>query len=111
MPFPVYRQPDTQEAQHNQAYIRDRLQSETARPGNTRNNQMARGNSENTSNRNQGYLASSEASSSTTVISEYSNSPEKQDSDLKPLLMKMIEKLKEDINNSLKKYRKTQLNK
>jgi hypothetical protein len=53
-----------------QAYRRDKPQSETARPANTRDNQMARGKGKNMSNRNQGYLASSEPSSPTTVNSD-----------------------------------------
>ena len=44
----------------------------------------------------------SEPSSPTTASPGYPNIPEKQDSDLKSHLMKMIEDLKEDINNSLK---------
>ena len=43
----------------------DKPQSETARPPITRDNQMARGKGKNTSNRNQGYLATSEISSAT----------------------------------------------
>ena len=63
---------------------------------------MARGKHKNISNRNQCNLAPSEPSSLTTAITGYPNTPEKQDSDLKSHLMKMIEDLKEDINNSLK---------
>jgi cell division protein FtsI/penicillin-binding protein 2 len=75
-------------------------QSETARPANNRDVQKARG--KNISNRNQGCLASSEPSSSTTVSPEkQKNTPEKQDSDLKSHLMMMIEGIK-DINNFLK---------
>jgi ElaB/YqjD/DUF883 family membrane-anchored ribosome-binding protein len=56
----------------------------------------------NISNRNQGYLASSEPSSPTTVSPEYSNTPEKQNSDFKSHLMMMTENFKKDTNNSLK---------
>ena len=63
---------------------------------------MARGKGKNISNRNQGYLASSEPSSPTTASPGYPNTPEKQDSDLKSHLMMMIEDFKKDINNSLK---------
>jgi hypothetical protein len=79
---------------------------------------MVRGKHKNISNRNQGYLASSEPSSPTISCSEYTITLEKQDSDLKPLLMMMmmmmvvvvvvvvvIEDFKKDINISLKKYR------
>jgi hypothetical protein len=85
-----------------QACRRDKPQSETARPANTRDNQMARGKGKNISKRNQGYLVSSKPSSPTTVSPGYPNTPEKQDSDLKSHLMMMIEDFKKDINNSLK---------
>jgi hypothetical protein len=83
-----------------QACRRDKLQSETARPANTRDNQMVRGKGKNISNRNQGYLASSELSSPTTASPGYPNTQENQDSDLKSHCMMMIEDFKKDINNS-----------
>jgi uncharacterized protein YllA (UPF0747 family) len=46
-------------------------------------------------------LATSEPSSPTIASPEYPNTPEKQDSDIKSHLMKMIKDLKKDINNSL----------
>jgi hypothetical protein len=67
---------------------------------------MVKGKSKSISNRNQGYLASSEPSSPTTENPSYPNTPEKQDSNLKSHLMMMIEKFKEDINNSLKEIQK-----
>jgi hypothetical protein len=73
-----------------------------ARPVNTRDNQMVKGNHKNISNRNQDYLASSELSPPTTANPGYPNTPEKQDYDLKSHLMMMIEEFKMDINNSLK---------
>jgi len=72
---------------------------------------MVRGKHRNLSNRKQDYLASSEPSSPTKANIGYSNTPEKKDLDLKSYLMIMIEDLKKDINNSLKKYRTTQINK
>jgi hypothetical protein len=63
---------------------------------------MARGKGKNINNRNQGYLVLSEHSSPTKVSPEYSNTLEKQDSDLKSQLIVMIEYFKEDVNNSLK---------
>jgi hypothetical protein len=66
-----------------QACVRDKPQSETARPANIRDNQMARGKRKNLTNRNQGYLASSEPSSPTTANPGYPNTLEKQISDLK----------------------------
>jgi hypothetical protein len=51
---------------------------------------MARSKGRNISNRNQGYLASSEPSSPTTVSSGYTNTPEKKNSNLKSHLMMMI---------------------
>ena len=60
---------------------------------------MVRGKGKNISNRNQGYLASSEPSSPTTASPGYPNTLEKQD---KSHLMMMIKNFKKDINNSLK---------
>ena len=85
-----------------QACRRNKPQSETARPANSRDNQMVRGKGKNISHRNQGYLASSEPSSPTTASPGYPNTPEKQDSDSKSYLMMLIEDFKKDINNSLK---------
>jgi hypothetical protein len=59
--------------------MRDKLQSETTRPANTIDNQMARSKGKNINNRNQGYLASSECSSPTTASLGYPNTLEKQD--------------------------------
>ena len=52
---------------------------------------MAGGKLKNRSNRNQGYLASSEPNSSTVASPGYTITPEKQDMDLKSLLMMMME--------------------
>jgi hypothetical protein len=58
-------------------------------------------------NRNQAYLASSKPSSPTIATPGYTITPEKQDSNLQFLSMKMmIENFKKDINNSLKEIRK-----
>ena len=66
---------------------------------------MAGGKHKNRSNRNQGYLASSEPNSP-TIVSPGSSpptiTPERQDMDLKSLLMKMMEDYKKEINISLK---------
>ena len=56
----------------------------------------------NISNRNQGNLASSEPNSPTIASPGYANTQEKQDSDLKSLLMRMIEDIKKGIKMSLK---------
>jgi hypothetical protein len=72
---------------------------------------MVRGKHKNISNRNQGYLTSSEPRSSTIASPRYPITPEMQESDIKSLLMLMIEDIKKDINNSpLKKYRRTEIN-
>jgi hypothetical protein len=63
----------------------------------------------NRSNRNQGYLASSEPKSPTITSPEYTITPEKQDKDLKSLLMMMMKDYKKEINSSLK-YRRTHPN-
>ena len=63
---------------------------------------MAGAKHKNISNRNQHYLASSEPNSLTIASPGYPNALEKQDSDLKSLVMMMIEDIKKDINISLK---------
>jgi hypothetical protein len=83
---------------------------------------MAGGKPKNRSNRNQGYLASSEPNSPTITTHGYTITPEKQDKDLKSLLMMMMEDLqkemkedrgkqlevfKEETQKCLRGYRKT----
>jgi hypothetical protein len=63
---------------------------------------MARGRHKKRSNRNQGYLASSEPNSPTIARPRYTITPEKQDIDLKQRLMMMMEDFKKEINDSLK---------
>jgi hypothetical protein len=63
---------------------------------------MAKGKLKNLTNRNQDYLASSEPSTPTTARLGYSNTLEKEDSDLKSYLMMLVEDFKKYINNSLK---------
>jgi hypothetical protein len=58
---------------------------------------MAGGKCKNKSNRNQGYLASSELNSPTIKSLGYTITPEKQDMDLKSLLMMMMEDFKKEI--------------
>jgi septal ring factor EnvC (AmiA/AmiB activator) len=61
----------------------------------------------NRSNRNQGYLASSEPNSPNIVSRGYTITTEKQDMDLKSLvMMMMMEDYTKDINNSLKETQK-----
>jgi hypothetical protein len=62
---------------------------------------MAGGKCKNRSNRNRGYLASSEQNSPTIASPGYNIIPEKQDMDLKSLLMMMMEDFKKEMNNSL----------
>jgi hypothetical protein len=63
---------------------------------------MARGKLKNRSNRNQGYLASSEPISPTIASPGSTIKPEMQDMDLISLLMMMMEHFRKEINNSLK---------
>jgi hypothetical protein len=63
---------------------------------------MVGGKHKNISNRNQGYLESSEPNSPTIASPGYPNTLEKQNPDLKSLLMMMTVDIKKDINNSLK---------
>lgn len=98
---------DLEEFRHNQDHRKNRLHSDITRAGSTRDNQMAGGKCKNISNRNQGYLASSEPNSSTITSPGYPNTLERQDSEIKSLLMMMmIEDIKEGINNSLKEIQK-----
>jgi hypothetical protein len=60
---------------------------------------MVRGKHKNRSNRNQGNLVSSEPNSPTIASYGYTITPEKQDMDLKSLVMMMMEDYKKEINN------------
>jgi hypothetical protein len=77
------------------------LQSDIVMAGSTTDNQTVGGKCKNRSNRKQGYLAPSEPNSPIIANPGYTITPEKQVSDLKSLLMKMIEDFKKDINHSL----------
>ena len=61
---------------------------------------MAGDKHKNRSNRNQGYLASSEPNSPTLASPRYIITPEKQDMDLKSLLMMMMEDFKREIKEN-----------
>jgi hypothetical protein len=63
---------------------------------------MAKGKCKNLTNRNQDRSPSSEPSNPTSASPEYPNTPEKQDSNVKPYLMMLVEDFKKGINNSLK---------
>jgi hypothetical protein len=63
---------------------------------------MAGGKHKKRSNRKQDYLASSETNSPTIASPGYTIAQEKQDMDLKSLLMMLMEDYKKDINNSIK---------
>jgi hypothetical protein len=68
----------------------------------SRDYQMAKGKCSNLTNSKQDHSASSETSTPTTVSPGYSNTPEKQDSNLKLYLRMLVEDFKKGINNSLK---------
>ena len=72
---------------------------------------MAKGKHKNLTNRNQDQSQSSEHSTPTSPSHGHPNTPEKLDLNLKAYLMMMVEDIKKDLNNSLKKYRRTLLNK
>lgn len=86
----------------NQVHRRDRLQSDIARPVNTRDSQMVIGKHKNIRNKNKCHSTPSEPCSLTTASRRYTNKPTKQDSDLKPHLINIREDFKKDTNNSLK---------
>ena len=71
---------------------------------------MAGSNHKNRSNRNQGYLALSEPNSPTLASPGCTITPEKQNMDLKSLLMMIMEDFKKEINNSLKEIQKNTFN-
>ena len=62
---------------------------------------MAKGKGKNVTNRNQGNMVASEPNSPTTASPRYPNTPEKQDFDLKSLVIMLLEYHK-DINKSVK---------
>jgi hypothetical protein len=68
---------------------------------------MAGGKHKNRSNRNQGYLASSEPDSPTLASPGYIITPEKQDMDLKSLLMMVMEDFKKEIQEHTGKQLET----
>jgi hypothetical protein len=61
----------------------------------------------NLSNKNQDHSPSSERSTPTPPSPGHPNTPKKIDPDLKAYLMMMVEDIKKDFNNSLKKFRRT----
>jgi chromosome segregation ATPase len=71
---------------------------------------MAGGKLKNRSNRSQGYLASSEPNSPTIASPRYNITPEKQDINLKSLLMMMMEDYRKEINNFLKEIQENTSN-
>jgi septal ring factor EnvC (AmiA/AmiB activator) len=64
---------------------------------------MEKGKCKNPTNRNKDHSPSSECSTPTPTSPGHPNTPEKQDLDLKAYLMMMVEDIKKDFNNSLKK--------
>jgi hypothetical protein len=69
---------------------------------------MAGGKGKNRSNRNQGHLASSEPNSPTIASHGYTITSEKQDMDLKSLLINMFNILNHERNANQKKKTKMQ---
>jgi hypothetical protein len=75
------------------------------RAASTQDNQMAGGKCKNRSNRNKGYVACSEPNSPTIAIPGYTITPEKEDIDLKSLLMMMMGDFKKEISKLIKEIR------
>ena len=63
---------------------------------------MAKGKRRNVTNRNQGNMGASESNSPLTASPEYPNTPEKQDLDLKALVMMLLQEHMKDINKSIR---------
>ena len=70
---------------------------------------MAKGKRKNPTNRNQDHSPLSEWSTPTPPSPGHPNTTENLDPDLKTYLMMMVEDIKKNFNNSLKKYRITLL--
>jgi hypothetical protein len=71
-----------------------------------KNNQMTKGQSNNTTNKIQGHMSPSDHSYPTTVCPGYPNITEPEENDSKSNLIKLIEVLKEEMNTSLKEIQK-----
>jgi hypothetical protein len=67
---------DSEEFWHSQDHRKVRLQSDVARAGSISNNQMIGGKHKNISNRSQGYMASSDPSSTNVASLGYPITPE-----------------------------------
>ena len=63
---------------------------------------MAKGKHRNITNRNQGNMAASEPNSPLAACSGYPNTPEKQDLDLKSMVMMLLQEYMKNINKSPK---------
>jgi DNA topoisomerase IA len=63
---------------------------------------MAKGKHKNLANRKKDHSPSSEPNTPTSVSPRYSNTPKKQDLDLKSYLIMLVEDFKKGINSSLK---------
>jgi hypothetical protein len=66
---------------------------------------MVKGKHKNLTNRNQNHSASPEPSTPTTVSSGCTNTPEKQDLDLKSYHMMLVDDFMKGINNLLKEIK------
>ena len=70
---------------------------------------MTKGRRKNLTNSSQDHSPSSEPSTPTSASPGYPNTPEKLDPNLKAYLMMMVEDIKKDLINHIKKYRRTLL--
>jgi hypothetical protein len=85
-----------------QTQRRDKLQPDTAKSSNVRDNNLAKGKRKTLTKRKQDYLASSKPSFPTKACPGYTNTWKNQDVDLKSHLKMLIENFKKDINDSIK---------
>jgi hypothetical protein len=86
-----------------------RLQTEIFRSANIRDNQMVRSKHKIIGHRSQYTLTPPKPRSLTTASPGYSNTPEKQNADLKSYFIKILESFKKDINKSLKEIQEPQI--
>lgn len=87
-------------------FRRGRIQAETPRLDNNRDNQIVKAKHKCVKNKKQCNFGPSDHSSTTTTSPRHLNTPEKKDSEIKSHLMKIANAFKKDIRTPLKKYRK-----
>jgi hypothetical protein len=84
------------------AWLPEESYQQQEHPADTRNNQMAKGQHNNTTRKSQGNMAPPGPSYLTTASAGYLNTAKAQKDDCKPSLVRIIEAFKEEMNKFLK---------